>query len=330
LFLSLATKAVKYARLFLALSKEQTLTSNNDQIRASTAIYSKKRADHPPLVINVRGVCGPIRGIIERKFRAELLEDSRLHGAFRERKKTPKDMALIACAVKNTNQVRTEIGLNPVCLPAKNIHLIRSDEYDRAFNNEDSEGRSVLRQVFLRCDYDYDPALTMMHLTHELVHAMAFQRYVVFANETVNGNIEMLEWKHLTCGIGNDANFSGLNEVVTEIIAKLIRYRITIVASPFNRRQIGKIRRCGAYWPHILVFTELMKREFRKLSDMSAWLIWDYLTGTNDFLRQLKRKNRIAYKAMKQMTNQTKSAYETAISLGYDDIAAEIIECYAF
>ncbi len=295
-------------------------------------VSTNRRPIQPPTVIKVRGVAGPAHGTIERQFRIDLYEESLCKEEVRQRRPTADERAMIKNAVWTINNIRASIGLNPVYLPIRNVHFLRPDKYEEAFK-ESSGGYAIFRQIFLKDDVEYSRTKTMIRLTHELVHAMAYNLYVVIAQEGDENDIPTLhivDHDHKVCGLqcSND-EFVGLNEAATEIIASLVRYRIAEdEACPFTIEEQKEISDGGAYGPQMKITLRLMEDEFGNHFEPITWLIWDYLTGTNDFLRYYRRANPTAYYALRLMNDDVESTVEAAIMLGYDDLAQTIFDDY--
>jgi hypothetical protein len=118
-------------------------------------------------------------------------------------------------------------------------------------------------------------------------------------------------------------------EATTEIIATMVRYRLDRTDYPFATKQLEAVCGYGAYMPQLNVLNELLDREFGEQAKPISWLVWDYLTGSNDFLRTLRRQNEYVYETLKYMHIDLASVIETALRLGYTKLASQIEEEYA-
>jgi len=307
-------------------------TKRSKEAHIEQSVPINRRPVHPPTVIKVRGLAGPVRGVIERQFRIDLHDESLCKGEVRRRGTTADERAMIKNAVWAINDIRTYIGLDPVYLSIRNVHFMRPAHYKKAFN-EDSGGQTIYRQVYLKDDEEYNRTMTMIRLTHELVHAMAYNLYVVLAEEDEEEDVPTLHivnFDHKICGLHcSNGEFVGLNEVATEMLASMVRQRIAAdEACPFTEEELDAIASGGAYGPQMMLVLKLLDEEFGNVSDPTTWLIWDYLTGTNDFLRYFRRANPTAYRALRLMSDDVESTIEAARMLGYDELAQEIFDEY--
>jgi hypothetical protein len=101
----------------------------------------------------------------------------------KRRAKTATERALIKSAIRAINSVRTEIDLNPIRFPMRNIHFVNSAEHKAGFKNFEpgDQGRNIVAQVFISDCHDDTLISTLFKLTHELTHVMSPSGNIWFA-----------------------------------------------------------------------------------------------------------------------------------------------------
>lgn len=304
---------------------------------------SRPRPVEPPLVIQVRGIEGPPRGVVEQHFRQKLLGGHYAQTDFYEKPKTWFDRTLIHAAIRALNAVRQNLCLEPITLSLDHFHLLSEDEYDQLFDGAaETGGLTAFREMYIRrCSRRVDLA---MRVTHELAHAACFQQYAVMArvvepgdedtevpenddDEEDCGGVVIESIQHDRCGLQlAGKKFRGLDEAVTEILATLIRSRMIAGRHPLSKTAAEELITYCSYSAQIKVVFRVIHDLYRERGVGTAVLIWDHLTGSNDFCRRLQRRDRQMYNLVQQMGDEPGDAYQTALALGYHEVAEEIAE----
>ncbi|MBU0625657.1 hypothetical protein KKF05_04920 [Patescibacteria group bacterium] len=308
---------------------------------------SRPRTVEPPFVIRVQGIEGPPRRVVEQDFRQKLLSGHYAQRNFYEEPKTRFDRALIHASIRALNAVRGNLGLEPIALPLEHFHLLSEDEYIQMFEGAaETGGLTAFREMYIRhCSRRADLA---RRITHELAHAACFHQYTVAAqivepndqdcealeddddNEEDCGGVLIKSIRHDRSGLQlAGKKFQGLDEAITEILASLIRSRMIADRHPLSKAAVEELTTYCSYLPQISVIFRVISDLYEKREVGLAVLIWDYLTGSNDFCRRLRRRDRQMHDLIRQMGDEPEDALRTALALGYCEEAEEIAEDFS-
>src|SRR5258708_3354885 len=107
----------------------------------------------------------------------------------KEREKTPEELRIIALANEVTNKLRKEYGLGDFDVPARNIHIIKEDEWPKRRGKEDAIYMSMLQGVVSR--EDEANLISMERILHEIVHFKSYQA----AQVTKSEQSEVMEYR---------------------------------------------------------------------------------------------------------------------------------------
>lgn len=99
-----------------------------------------------------------------------------------EREKTPEEFAIIQMADDSTNLLRVKYGLDAFSVPAKNIHIIKSESWRQGA--KDSAGKSSTGSQSI-CIKETEILSQFAHLTiHEMLHFKSFDVWRLLQEET--------------------------------------------------------------------------------------------------------------------------------------------------
>jgi len=292
--------------------------------RIASAVSGSQEA---PLEIRVSGVEGPNIGAVERFAREGLLTDP-LDKPFEELRKTRFEHAMCGAAVRSLNDIRVALGLPALYLPAHRVHILSDDEYARVFGkNADNLGISLGIHAYIpRSDDRLKFASTV---THEIVHLACLKRFrvqteAVKEDGTLSGDITITS---IRSGLRrSDDSYEGLNEAITEITASAVRENLSRVRNPLSNAEIEELMCWSGYDPQIQLFEALAKRVWDDDVEGFTVAMWDYMTGTNCFLRAVRREFGGQAKVLRFMGVMPKSAFFAARAMGFDEVAESIAE----
>jgi hypothetical protein len=292
----------------------------------------KIRPELPPLELRLRGIVGPMRGLVERDIR-ELLAEPDDDRPQTECRKTRTERGIVLRAIAALNRFRPQMGLAPVLISEHQIHVLELEEFTRAFPEDTkSAGVSIVSHAYVL--REPSPAIFTVRVTHELVHLSAFKRFLVEAmaerDEKDGKDVTVVDTvRELRSGVCRvrHVEFLGLNEAVTEIAASFVRQTMLERPHRFEPFEVETLKETCAYSPQIAVFTALLEELWEEdVTEGFAMAFWDAMTGTDDFLRHIKKVKPEAIEPLRKMDDTVESALKAALALGYDEAAKEIWE----
>ena len=247
-----------------------------------------------------------------------------------ELEKTSDELQMIHDAFGAMQAVLADVGLPPRFVTPERVHVLGDDAFKKGFG-EKVIGKTSYGHVYLMRN-SLQPMSFMHVLTHELAHAAGDKAIEI----TVPKDDCDLEYMRLwRVGLAVAPSFSrkmfcfhGLNEAVTEIIAKRARQHLvaracasgTGIARAFlaegsYREQVALVRR---------IIDDVAATSGTPPSRLTDLLCGDYFSGTNRFLHLLSRKRRGAVKLLYAMGAASPDVIPVAIALGYDDFARSV------
>ncbi len=124
-----------------------------------------------------------------------------------EREKTAEELAIIALANEATDALRVKHGADPVEMPAKNIHVVRADEWSR-----DTRGEYEAKLQGAVMAENPTRLGTAATVFHEMAHFKSF----FSLEDTGKGLHERRVGLEMGVGLNRRPRFTELNEAVTE------------------------------------------------------------------------------------------------------------------
>jgi hypothetical protein len=221
------------------------------------------------------------------------------------------------------------LRLPPLYLPADRVHIFSGDEFIRVFaEHAGSLGLSLGTHAYI--PRSGDRVRFASSVTHELVHLSCFKRYRVEAeieerdeDNSLTGGVT-IEPTRMGLRLGKDS-FEGLNEAVTEIFATAVRERFTEMRSPLTKKEVNELIEWSAYVPQIKLFEALTEKVWGDVVPGFTIALWDYMTGTNCFLRDLNRALPDAVGILRCMGVKPQSALDTARKLDLKKLINELV-----
>jgi len=285
----------------------------------------KQRPQNPPLIIRMRGVSGLARGRMESLFWDDFLAPP--EGLKCALRKTPFERIAIREIVRAINHIRLSLRLPPLLIPIQNVFMVDADLFNRLFPKHES-GKGVSGHPYayvIRVDDRADLVHTLAHEINHLASVAAFlvdATGVKFKDGTLRGKYRI---KVTRSGLSiSEQKFCGLNEAITETLARMTIEEMASLNAPLPKSVLCEAASLDAYVAQQLVIDRVSKEIFGGKNAGYMLAVWDYLTGTDDFLRTVRKKRPDAIRPLSEMTGYSASARDTAEALGYTDLKRRI------
>jgi len=295
------------------------------------ALCRKAIPQEPPFDIRIHGAVGPARGLLQKMLEAGIRarpDDKN----FSELIKTGFERRTIRESVRWLNAIRREYGLEAVDIPVQMVHVMDPavfETYMRRYRGV--RGRKPMPAGTTRFPHALmkrvaDGAECVMNTTHEVVHLAAYTLFLFRADMDI-GHLRFtadsrVDIRRSGLRVGDDG-FLGLNEAITEYIARVIRQKMA-ESGGLSDRLKKKVIGFGTYEPQIAVLERVVRELFENQDYGMSIAIWDYFTGSNDFLLHIRRQRPEMIRPLRGMNGYEKSALETAKALGFTEEAREI------
>lgn len=289
----------------------------------------KPTPQEPPLVIRIRGAVGPVRGLMDRDLR-RILSEPPSGEHFEELLKTAFERLAVRESVRGLNVFRDDFGLPPLDIPTRRAHVMSGEAFRAYFSPKRKAKRlplGITSQPHAYIQRIDDRGALVGVVSHEVVHLSAFAMFIIQAEVDVGGKVVVGKARVLNRigGIRRGRKgFVGLNEAMTEIIAEQVRKRMLRPQSKMPQRLVLHVLEYGSYASQIAVLDRIMKEVFGNADFGYSLAVWDYFTGTSDFLREVKRRRPEFVGPLRTMGETDHSALKTARALGFKEEAREI------
>lgn len=283
----------------------------------------------PPLIIHIRGIIGPERGEIERYYQTQLR--SPVINRDQSLRKLTHERRCINASANANNAIRTSIGLPPISFSKKMFLIMLEIDFDDVFP-ELTKNLAVVNGKNIYIVRNSDKPLMLHTTTHETHHLFSCARYAVTVSKGgPNGEKPEVICRQMRSGlIGPNSTCVGINEAVTEMLTYAALKEMLDMDTGIPHKIIKQAMEFKAYIGEQLILERLSAEHFGEKHAAMPLLIWDYYTGTADFLRELKRKAPDMVEPIRAMKASDKSALQTAQILGYKEEAKEIREVIKF
>ncbi len=286
----------------------------------------------PPLDLRIRGAFGPAREMVRQIAMKSIFE--RPGGPhFEGRTKTPYERRVIREAIAGLNVLRSEYGLGTIVIPTRLVHVMDPQAFDTFMRRDRDlrrrknmpEGSTAVPHSFVKRREDRPRFIRTM--THEIVHMAAYVLVVLRVDMDVDtlqfsAGLEIAERRN-GIKVGNQG-FVGLNEAITESLARSVRERMMISPRHLSHRTLDAVLEYGDYEPQVIVLRHVIGEVFKNPSFGMSLALWDYFTGSSDFLRLIRKRRPAFISPLRAMTGFERSALKTAVDLELKNAAAEI------
>ncbi|MEA3249382.1 MAG: hypothetical protein U9Q03_03430 [Patescibacteria group bacterium] len=292
------------------------------RVRKSIIDPKETPLQNPVIDIRVRGVMGPERGLLAREIREVFFAPPK-SAIFAELTKGWYETVVIRGCVNGMNEIRAMIGLPPLRIPTGLVHVMNPAVFKNFYNETHGgdftpPGFSQSPRTFIRRTDDRATFINVV--SHELTHIGGYNMCVVHVDVDEDDTAITGDAWIGNSRVGmqiNNSRFTGLNEALTEEIADLIRVELIEPACQIPRHLAEKALNQGSYQAQREVLGRVMEELFGDRNYGYKIAIWDYFTGSTDFLRTVRRKRPEMLKPLRRMDRTEISALMTAVRLGF-------------
>jgi len=243
------------------------------------------------------------------------------------------ELKLIALAADAVAAVLADYGAAPSRPPLSpdRVHILSAEEFAARIGPR-TGGKTQYGHAYLRRNDDWIKFLRI--LTHELTHRSAFLSIVVTEGPADEPGEDCALILPTGVGLGRaglppkrELSFDGLDEAVTEILAREARKRLARTIAGMNAAQRDDLAENIFYPGPIMVTAKLIEavaggtQDFRGIRTM---LVQDYVSGEARFLDRLAEQDEAAYQAVRTMGPTHADAIQAARRLNWPVLAERI------
>ncbi|MFA7050255.1 MAG: hypothetical protein WC164_04085 [Patescibacteria group bacterium] len=215
--------------------------------------------------------------------------------------------------------------IKPIKVYEEQIIILSKDDYDSKIAlGPDEAGRCSNGYLYI-CRNE-DQVVFIHNLAHELSHLLSF--YSLEIKERGKRRfINMKQSGYSIYGSRGASFYSGLNEAVTDLCAKLfLDYFLDGNENLFTRMERKNIVNYFSYPYHVALIETLI---FPEEDDLLAYAFFEsYFTGANCFFEILERRKPGLLDILKNMNASEESALESALVIGGESLVEKIKESF--
>lgn len=250
-----------------------------------------------------------------------------------EVEKTEKELAIINRLNEAAKALLEDLGLPPLTISDKAVHIINVSKYKETFN---SAAHHINGNIFVTREGG-DETWFINNLSHEITHDLGYHLNNLHLSKKESGDININTNEAIKNFIHNTAEGgyvgSGFTEGMTEIISRGIRRAYSDVArvGPKQRQELDKY---NCYQPQILVLEDIFDLINPNNPDEALYLFAKaYITGDQKIYKVISDKFREkgikdGLKILMQMLKNPASAIATAKKLQLKQAEKNILDYY--